>query len=452
MKKLLFLIILFLMGRAAGFAQQENKRVLILPLQNTVKSGDFAPEQVQSFEDLSFYGLYNFFVTLPFTDMPEREKLRRTAWDSEQVSTLGRAEKADYIVYGTFSLQGDRFEPEITINLKVWGSDRVVFSRSYNTRLDLDIFDTIDLMILDALEGAFKIKARIATLDFNNFQIGPEEYILYVNNKEMARVSDRKFALTLKVLADNDYTIQLERVKDNKIVLEEKLRLRPGESRWIGYQARGTVSLDSIHYKEKGRTYKTQVNGRDIQEGQSLEDLEVGIPYYLLIMDDRNLVQSRLEFSLRDGEIYRASPAVNWGGAWHARLWTGGGSMAGLGLEYYLSRPLWLGVHTGFSFWSRQISGELVTLYSINPGIEAGYFLLGHMAQDFRLGLGIQLSTMIALPADAWQTLDPASSSMSLIPGLFLNTEWRAVTLRLLVVKDSSVNNLYFQPSLGLKF
>ncbi len=450
-KTLLGILALFFLS-SPGFTQQNSKKVLILPLQNKIKTSDFAADQVANFEDLSFYGLYNFFVTLPFTEMPAKDKLRRTSWDSDQISTLGKGEKADYIIYGTYTLQGDKFEPDITINLKVWGGDKIVFSRTYETRLDLDIFDTIDLMIIDALESAFKIKARIATLDFNNFKIGNEDYVLYVNNKEIAQVKGRDFNLSLKVLADTDYTVQLERVKDRKIVLEQKLKLKPGENRWVNYQAQGTVNLGTIGYKENKRTYKVQINGQDIQEGQSLSGLEVGIPYNLLILDDKNLIQGKESFYLKDGDTLNLSPSVNWGGAFHIRVWTMGGSLIGLGFDYFLSRPFWLGFNTGFTFSTKQVNGQLQNIYAVTPGLEAGFYILGHMARDFRLGIGAQLNMMLALPADTWALVAPGTPATSLIPAVFIALEWKNIQARFNIVKDFGSDYLYFQPSLGLKF
>ncbi len=426
---------------------------MILPFKSTVKSSDFSPSQMDDFRDLSFIAFYNLFGTLPFTQVPDRDRLRKMNWNTEGIDKMGEEESTDYIIFGTFSLKGSAAEPEVVVNLKVWNKDKkLVFQRTYTTHLDLDIFDTLDTMVLDTLEASFNIKAQIATLEFNNFSVPQDQYKLYINSKEIADVQGSDFNLSLKIIADTEYHILLERTKDNVAVLSEKVKLKKGESHLVNYQARGNVKIQKILYKEKQKTYKVLLNGDEVAEGSELSNLNAGIPYNLMVIDNLNVIQDKHSFSLSDGGMVSIQPMINWGGTVHFRSFFLGGSIAGVGLDLHLSRPLWLGLSTGITYVSKPSGTSNVNIFAVNPSLELGYYLKGHMNTSFRLGAGLQLGSMLAFPAPAWELIAPGESRFSLVPGVFVDVEWKNLFARLILLADFSAAQPWgFYPLIGFK-
>ena len=146
---------------------------------------------------------------------------------------------ADYVLYGSFRLQGPKMNPTALIEWKVWSKSvgRDIFSTNYKTLTDIEIFDAIDDMVTNSARMLLKRNVGIAQIAFNNFRIGREPHAVILNDKTMTVASNDSFSLSLKVPSDSKFKFIIRRKSDNKTVSSGTLLLAPGESTNISYRA-----------------------------------------------------------------------------------------------------------------------------------------------------------------------------------------------------------------------
>lgn len=455
MSRILSILSLFLILNVSLYAQQSSRtRMLVLPLQQKSGSGDYSRSQGDSVRDLVFHSIYDFVSLLPFVDAPDTYRVNLKAQSTDVLSEMSQKYLSDIIVFGTYDLQGSVADPEAVISLKLWSQKQkaVIYQQSYTTALDLDIFDTMDAILKVTIEKSLGIKARFAQISIQDFQIGEENYRVLVNNRLVSVVSNRSFNRDLKVLADVEYHVIVERAKDQKIVFEKKQKLKEGDSMRVSYQAQSVLSVGTIRYKEPGKQYKLSLNGEEVAPDTVLSNVAIKMDQNLLVINQNSVIEQRIPLLLKDGETFYVSPMPNWGGAAHMRVYTMGGVMAGLALDYYLARPLWIGLSGGFSIIPRQINNESVLFVQIHPSVELGYHFLGNMKKDFRLGAGVSAGINLIVPGDKWDIISPASN-FGLVPAAFVALEWKFVYARCRVVADFNAGSTFqVYPEIGLKF
>lgn len=133
-----------------------------------------------------------------------------------------------------------------------------------------------------------------------------------------------------------------------------------------------------------------------------------------------------------------------------------GGSYGGLGADFYLNRRLWLGVNSGF--FLQEVTTDYVTdtmenLIILKLSLDAGYYLVGDMEYDFRLGGGLSLGSTLWLPkALTDKLIDPPV--FSFLPGIFAQVEWKMIYVRIDAYYDiaATERKFGFSPSVGFKF
>ena len=169
-----------------------------------------------------------------------------TALDQSSVTHDSLTGK-DFVIYGSYSETGKRAEPELTVNLTITNkSSGDIFSKSYKTSTDIDLFDSIDRISEDIGSFLLKEKTRIAHLSFGNFKTGPYEYELRLNGRRLAQVTNDSFSMKLNIISGKDYHVEMTRVFDGHKVLGSDVNLLPGDNTNISYieDVKYTINFD----------------------------------------------------------------------------------------------------------------------------------------------------------------------------------------------------------------
>jgi len=134
----------------------------------------------------------------------------------------------------------------------------------------------------------------------------------------------------------------------------------------------------------------------------------------------------------------------------YVRYYFLGGSLESLGVDYFFDRSFWAGFNVGLTFVPGIAPGR--TLVVVTDTLEAGYFFIGNMDQDFRLGVVASFSAYFCTTGDVWHEISD-KPSMGFYPGVWLSVEVFNITLRAGVVYDFNADQpMRFMPSFGLVF
>lgn len=460
MRKFIVILLCQLIIVGAIFAQSSEQGVLIIPLIDKSDTEKFKDNQAYAPKILIFNTLYNFIRILPNVNVPTRNKIKSIGKKFKgsaitELKNIALKHNSKFIIFGNIRLEGDTIDPEATIGIKVWSQDenKFVFEKSYKTALDLDLFDAVDQMIIDIIETTFKIQAKFATLNINNFKIGSDTYQLYINNKKFEVITNSSFSFSTKVLANTPYNIMVERVKDRAMVINTSFTLEENESTNISYSARGVVNIDPVLYKDPKKQYRILLNGQKITNHAPIESLDASKEHNLMVLDNKSIMQFHESFLLKDNETITIQPIANWGGIFHLRTYFLGGAIGGIGADFSLTRKMWLGVNTGFTFTTKNTGVKDESVYLIMPSIDFGYYILGDMEYDFRLAAGANIGLGVAFPNEIWVKITD-TSPINFIGGIFATAEWKMLYLRLAVYFDSGgvERQIGVSPSIGFKF
>jgi hypothetical protein len=453
------LVFFFLFGKV--FADGENNststnvlkpRVAILKFENRSNQKKYPASGV--YQKLIFKSLRNFIAPLRSLEL---------------IRDSSSADLTNLIVSGEYALSGKKSNPDIHIELKIRSEiDRkMLFKKSYRASTDRKIFDSIDRMVSDSAKIvlAFRTpqnekekipidtdahieKIETANLLFNNFKIGSEEYDLMLNGEILDSPRNNRFALKVNVVAGQEYQIKLLHKESGRVVLNSAVTLAPDETRNINYIGTGNVAARFLDNKEHYKIYSFFVDSKEIAEGSVLSNLWSGLNYNLKIKDNQsNVVYTNL-FYLKDGELKELSPALEWKGGVHLKIYKTDDIYAGLGLDLFFFRYLWAGVGCGggvFYDWNK--GGGVPVLF---PYADVGYYLIGDMLSNFRAGIGLTFHGYYLPAGGDFSDLNSALSSLFYGGGIFAIVEYYIFYIKPAVYYDLS--KFYAVMAVGVKF
>ncbi len=401
-------------------------KLLIIPFENNVDTNYFVNSEI--IKSILFRSFYTFIGFIPSINVPEEGILTNITVDISNVIDIATNEDADIIIYGSYKFDGNKNNPVVTADLKAWTRDKLtnVFSKSYKTSTGVDIFDTIDEMIADVVKTTLNIEVNISTITFGDFRTGSEIYDLYINDKIMAKVTNSDFTYNLKVLPDTVYRVALKSLWNKTNALEAEVTLKKYKTINISHNAVGSVKINTLSLKDRWKTYSIYVDDIIVKERGILTNVQAGINHTLRVVDNHSNEVYKNSFYLHDGETKSYSPGEKSPGLFHAKLYSLDNSMAAFGLDVFLGRYFWFGAGSGASY----VSLKNDNLYFISPFIETGYYLLGDMNYDFRLGIGLDAKVNIIYPDDVLKSNYPDVQNYQMNAGLFLSIEWKFIMIK----------------------
>lgn len=418
MKKLLLITGLLLISAAAG-AQDARQKLLILRPELSLADGGTPLGTDQDTHNLIYDNLYQFISLLPFAEI-----LPLPAGSPGQPSELARSSGAAFIIYGQLILSGPSEVRQAEIRLRIWSSASRsdILNRVYRCAADLELFDTLDRMVLDTVQSVFRITPRFASLSFQDFDIARDTYTIQVNNRVLGHIDSPTFSLNRKILAGTPYNIMLIRDRDQAIVYNQFILLRENQITNISYQARGQARIGPYPVEKTG--HRLLLDGHSVQPGDTILELPVSVSHQFLVTDKNNRILKKKTFLLLDGEqrTLNLSPL-----AWQPglRVYTGAHQLAGLGFDFTLNQNLRLGLESGYSLVS--LNPALDPAHLLYMGLDLGLRLFRAGPLDFSAGAGG--GWYLPLAMGDWYLVS-SQPPQGLLTRAYVQAGWRFLYLR----------------------
>ncbi len=426
---------------ASSLPVKQVSRFYILPIKD-VKSS-----KSTSFQLVLFKSIYNFMRIIPSLDVPDERVLKDLSsltpvlskWETTNHDLVPDAVYgADYILYGDYYLKQKKPEKAV-LRVGVWskGDDKNIFSKTYETPTDIEIFDCIDMILKNVVDDVLKIDFTLARIDFD-IKPGPENYEIYINNKLIDSPFNQDYKKSMNVLGEQLYIINLVRTRDGSTVYTESGKLAAKQDLAVGYTAACTVVINPVRYGISGRKYIYSVDGRPAYENEVFTNMSAVTNHSISVIDQDSNIIYQSPINIVDGATVNAAPEEIWGGPLHVRFYTGSSAFAGIGLEYFPWRYFWIEAGSGVS-WEN-------SFYQISPYLDAGFYIFGDMKTDFRAGIALSGGYYAYLPASGFARPYDYSA------GVYADAEWMWLNLKLGYSYDFGAKQFFPAIAAGFKF
>ena len=424
---------------STGLMKQASK-FYILPIENIKNS------KPNSFQLVIFKSIYTFMRIIPSLDVPDDKLMNDLFWLAPALEKWERINAehapkevlgADYILYGDYEIKQKNPE-KVVLKIGVWSKseNKNIFTKNYETVTDVDIFDTIDLILKNVIEDVLKIDFSLARIDFN-IKSGAEKYEIFINNKLIDTADKQDYVKSISVLGGQAYKITIIRSRDGKAVYTVTKTPGAKENFSVTYFATGSVIIDPVNYGERGRIFTYTIDGKPAYANEFISNMNALSNHSITVIDQHsNLIYQR-PFGVLDGLTTHVTPIEEWAGPLHIRVYSGSSAFAGLGLEYFPWRYFWIEAGSGVSWCNSQ--------YEISPYLDIGYYLFGDMKTDFRAGLGLSAGYYQYTPADDF------SQPYSYSTGAFAVAEWKWFNLKLGCSYDFKAGQAFPVAAIGIK-
>ncbi len=458
MKKFILfeMIILFLGAIQVLSAQETKQKILLIPLTDRADQTKNKDATYENTRQLLFNTMYNFLSILPFVDMPESKTL--VSIQNKSVDSLASSYSPDFIIHGELEIQGEGDSPQAAIVLKVWSrsSKTDIYTKSYSTAIDLDIFDTLDRIIIDTLQATFRIVPRFAVVNFQDFRIGDEAYTILANNKPIAVATNRDFNFNQKILAGNEYNFMIIRESDRAMVLNAFINLKENAFTNISYTASGKALVKA----RKGT--RILLDGKPVEPDKEITNLDVIKLHAVMAMDENNRILEQINFKVLDGQttivkVRKTKPGANQKPKNSVasssmirpslRVFALGNAYGGLGLDLEFNKKLWLGLEGSYLYAT--VQSKNAGFHVISAYLDAGYNLLN--VSGIHLGVGLGGGYFYTTPLEQWQLISTLPSQ-GVVLRSFIQAQWKVLYLRGGIAYNLAFSEPGAYLSLGLKF
>jgi hypothetical protein len=447
-KQILSILLVFSAAFAACWGDgsanpvKQTVKFYILPIENITS------ENSNSFQIVVFRSIYNFMRIIPSLEVPDDKLMNDLFFLSPMLERWDRIKpehapkevlEADYILYGGYEIK--QKDPEkVIIKIGVWSraDNKNIFQQSYETATDIDIFDSIDLILKNVIENVLKIDYSLARIDFD-IKTGSEKYIIYINNQLIDAADKKNYRKSMSVLGGQSYNIRIVRPRDGRVVYDVTKIFGAKETFAVTYFATGSIIVDPVQYASRGDVFAYSIDGKPVYENEFISNMNALTNHNIRVTDQRTNLVYESPFNVLDGETIHVTPAEKWGGPFHLLVYAGGTGYGGLGLDFFPSRYLWVEAGSGVSLYDSD--------YDISPYIGLGYYFYGDMSTDMRFGAGLTGSYYMYMPPGAF------SRDYSYSAGVFAVAEWRFISLKAGVSYDflAASGQIFPVVSIGFK-
>ncbi len=412
----------------AVYSEESGKRekVLVLPFRNESDTKQYVNSGI--FQEIFSRSFYSFISLLPVIEVPDIGKTRGLTASSSNIRDFADREQARIVIYGSYRFTGTKTNPRIQARLTAYdGPGRTnIFNKTYETSTGAEVFDDIDMMISEVMKGALDIDVKnIAAIRFKDFRIADETYLLYVNGRLVASPSNTNFSLILKIMPETNYSILLKQKTGERTVLKKDVRLGLNGSTNISYFGSGSVRIGGIYLKDRLKSYAVFFDGRQSAENSYLTNVLTDYTHNVLLVENLTNTNYSTNFDLYDNQEVSLTPAAGPYGSLHLELLTLDFDMASLLLEYFPFDRYFF-VQAGSGFYT--VNEFNTQYYYISPLLEIGYYWVGDMAYNFRIGTGIigRVNVAYSPSGPVPDVITPALFNL----GLFVSVDFYFITVR----------------------
>ncbi len=210
---------------------------------------------------------------------------------------------------------------------------------------------------------------------------------IFANNQLLAVASNSTFGLETKILADTPYNYQIIRQRDNVLVYNQTVQLAPGYSTNISYTGTANVVIGKISHAVRNKTYQILLNGRRVEIGSVVSNLNVNMEHGLILLDQNSVILDKQNFTLIDGETRRLNPLEPFHPrALYFRTYIGQRSMLGVGLDWYMFKRVWLGINVGYSYYHRSTDDVNINVNYFSLDIGWAFATIEEAQMKFSVG------------------------------------------------------------------
>ncbi len=218
--------------------------VVILPLLDKSDVKKYASSRLV--QSIVFKSLNTFIRVIPSVSIPAAEETAFTNPDNDSLNKIADDNNADFIIYGDYSLAGGKANPKAGIKSLVWSKtlQKNVFEKSYLAPTDMEIFDTIDKMILDNASAILNTRVSYSTIAFSGFK-GNLKLSIYLNGQFLTNTENDGFSYNLRVPSDTRYLVEIRKTGENTNIYQAEIVLNPDQVSNIGYTVKhsGTLTM-----------------------------------------------------------------------------------------------------------------------------------------------------------------------------------------------------------------
>ncbi len=278
-------------------------KVIIIPLENKSSKDKFRSTEVT--KAIIQGSLYTFLQIVPSFDMPDKlemNKLSPKFLYKQEITPqdIYSNYQADIIIYGDIAIKENK-KTKALVNLKVWTrATGKIESKKYITPTDADIFDSIDLMLANIIKLTLNEEMKIAHLNFKDFKINNGKYHLFINEKLVAKITNTDFNLSLRILANAEYSVRLKNLYNNSTILYTKFALKPGETTNINHIALANIKC-LITNKTPDEEFRIYLDGKEITLDKTISNIPAEREVKLLVTNINNGEFYTLKNYLVDG-------------------------------------------------------------------------------------------------------------------------------------------------------
>ncbi len=408
-----------------------------------------------SFQLVVFRSIYNFMRFIPSLDVPDDKLMNDLFWVSPMLSRWEKVNpslapkaifEADYILYGDYTVK-EKDPGKASITMRVWSKkdNKNVFTKTYITSTDIEIFDTIDTILKDVIEGTLRINYSVAKINFD-VKAGKERYDIFINGKPIDSADKKDYKKALNVLGRQKYEVSIVRTRDGKTVYKDSKFLDTGEKFQISYVATGSALVDGIVHGVRGKEYHYSIDGTPSFPGQVYTNMNALTQHSILVLDAKSNTVYSSDFSVLDGAETHVTPEEKWAGPFHFDIFTGiPSSFIGAGFAYYPDRYFWLEVSCGGGGMYSPMTAGFV--YAVAPGISACYYINGDLSEELRWGVGVN-GTYYQYIAPGL----PSTPAFGYSAGAFALLEWQWLFIRAGAGYEFDDSTFFPAVSIGIKF
>ncbi len=159
--------------------------------------------------------------------------------------------------------------------------------------------------------------------------------------------------------------------------------------------------------RDRLKNYGLNFDGRQVPENSYLTNVPTDYTHNVTLVENLSNTNYSANIDIYDNQAAQVTPLAGAYGSLHAELLSLDFDMASLIIQYFpFDRYFFIGAGGGFSYADHYY-------YGISPLLEIGYYWIGDMAYNFRIGTGIIGRANFVLP------LGKAPVPGGLTPALF---------------------------------
>ena len=256
-------------------------------------------------------------------------------------------------------------------------NQNIVFEKIFYSYTDRKLFDTVDLVINEIKKFCeiieiYSIEEKekeYGAIYFKRFDVGKENYFLYVNDVPVSKYVNMEFSKIIKLEANQNYTIKLIKDNNEKNIFQTNIYVKKDKTNEITYRGYATLVVNKLKFPDLLTDYYYYLDQEKILPEKLIENLEIRKHYNFSIKDNNNKIVYNEIFYLEDGENKNLNPKLNWNNSFFLSF----GSMVTeywfTGIGYNFLKYFWCAGNIGINSFYFNGKNNIVSFFTLDGGV-----------------------------------------------------------------------------------